>query len=149
MKKIKSPIEKDVRSCSFWVHPHSFDLSRLYSSKYYEIADLQLNDSKIGLRIKAPLFPYLDREVEALRWFIEQQEEYSIIADQIKMEGAIRGLNISLRKPYDGNELQMWNKAISNFNMKTVSKGSFSMGSIYGERDERPVHKVKSRMILK
>ena len=37
----------------------------------------------------------------------------------------------------------MWNKAISNFNMKTVSKGSFSMGSIYGERDERPVHKVK------
>ena len=26
--------------------------------------------------------------------------------------------------------------------MKTIPKGSFSMGSIYGERDERPIHKV-------
>ena len=65
------------------------------------------------------------------------------------MEGAIRGLNISLRKPYDGNELQMWNKAISNFNIETVSKGSFSLWEVFTEKRRKTRSQVKSRMILK
>ena len=50
------------------------------------------------------------------------------------MEGAIRGLNISLRKPYDGNELQMWNKALKL--NKDSFKGSFSMG-VFTEKETK------------
>ena len=76
----------------------------------YEIADLQLRGSKIGLKIKAPLLPYLDREVENLRWYIEQQEEFARIADTIILEGAKHGINIQLTRPFQDRQLRIWKK---------------------------------------
>ena len=108
----------------------------------YEIADLQLRGSKIGLHIKSPLLPYLDRDVENLRWYIEQQEDLARMADAIILDGAKHGINIKINRPFQENELRVWKKALYNFEMKSIPNGSFSMGSIYGERDERPVHKV-------